>query len=91
MRKYIIERELPGVGDRPTDAFCADAQRSKDVLDVMGTRIQWLESFVARDKLFCVYLANGVEDIREHAERSGFPAHAVHEIVTIIDPTTAAA
>jgi hypothetical protein len=90
MRRFIIEREIPGVGNRHPEGYCADAQRSKNVLDAMGTNVQWIHSYVGPDKLFCVYLAENEGLIREHAERSGFPATRIHEIHTVIDPTTAA-
>ncbi len=89
MRRYIIERQIPGIGSASAPDLCAAAQRSNAVLSELGPRIQWIESYVAGDKTFCVYLAEDEEVIRRHAELSGFPANAIHEIHEMIDPTTA--
>lgn len=91
MRKFVIEREMPGIGSLPAESYCAGAQRSNDALDALGTRIQWLESYVTADKVFCVYLADDEDIIRDHAQRSGFPATHIHPVRTIMDPTTAPA
>lgn len=90
MRKFIIERDIPKVGTFDREQLRAAAQKSNSVLAQIGTGIQWIESFVAADKTFCVYLAEKEELIYRHAEISGFPATKVTEIRKMIDPTTAA-
>ena len=91
MPKYVIEREIPGVGDSPAAALQAVSQTSCSVLKELGPQIQWLESYVTGDKIYCVYIAPNEEMIREHARRGGFPANRVSEVKAIIDPTTAEA
>ena len=91
MPKYVIEREIPGVGSSPTEALQAVSQTSCSVLKELGPQIQWLESYVTDDKIYCVYIAPNEDMIREHATRGGFPANRISEIKTIIDPTTAEA
>ncbi|MFP5507107.1 MAG: DUF4242 domain-containing protein [Gammaproteobacteria bacterium] len=91
MRKYVIERDMPGIGGLPAESYCAGAQRSRNALDALGTRIQWLESYVTDNKVFCVYLADDEDLIRDHAQRSGFPATRIHPVRTVMDPTTAPA
>jgi hypothetical protein len=91
LRKYIIERHVPGIGNHPAEAYCGIAQQSKDVLVKQGTSIQWLESFVVADKTYCVYLADSEERIHEHARLSGFPADRIEPVKTIIDPSFAPA
>ncbi|MEX2649601.1 MAG: DUF4242 domain-containing protein [Alphaproteobacteria bacterium] len=91
MRKFIIERELPKIGSAERDALKGAARKSNDVLKQLGPDIQWVESFVAADKTFCVYLAKDEAIIRKHAEISGFPANKITEIRKMIDPTTASA
>ena len=88
MRRYIIEREIPQIGSAERDALRAAAQKSNDVLAKLAPDIQWLESYVAGDKTFCVYLAKDEGIIRKHAEMSGFPASKISEIRKTIDPTT---
>lgn len=90
MRKYMIEREIPKVGTLEREQLREAAAKSNQVLRQLGPDIQWLESFVAADKTFCVYLAKDEALIHRHAELSGFPATKVTEIGKIIDPTTAA-
>ena len=89
MKKYIIEREIPKVGTLERDQLRAAAAKSNQVLHQLGTSIQWVESFVGADKMFCVYLAEDETIIHRHAQISGFPASAVTEIGKTIDPTTA--
>ncbi len=89
MPKYVIEREIPGVGDSPADALQAVSQTSCNVLRELGPQIQWVESYVTGDKIYCVHIAPNEEIIREHATRGGFPANRVSEVRTVIDPTTA--
>ncbi len=89
MPKYVIEREIPGVGGSPAETLQAVSQTSCGVLKELGPQIQWLESYVTDDKIYCVYVAPNEEMIREHATRGGFPANRISEVKTIIDPTTA--
>ncbi len=89
MRKFIIERDIPAVGGLGRDELKGAAETSNGALDQLGADIQWVESFVAADKTFCVYLAKDEAIIHKHAEISGFPASKVTEIITMIDPTTA--
>ncbi|MGE0415224.1 MAG: DUF4242 domain-containing protein [Acetobacteraceae bacterium] len=88
LRKFIIERDIPAVGSLERDQLRAAAAKSNEVLNQLGSDIQWVESFVAADKTFCVYLAKDEEIIRRHAEISGFPATKITEVRKMIDPTT---
>ena len=90
MRKFVIERDLPAVGSMEREQLKGAAAKSNAALAELGTDIQWVESYVADDKTFCVYLANNEDLIRRHAEISGFPANKITEIRRMIDPTTAA-
>lgn len=89
MRRFIIEQQIPGIGSASAADFCAAAERSKAVLSELGPRIQWIESYASGDKTFCIDLAADEEVIRLHAEISGFPAIAIHEMHEMIDPITA--
>jgi hypothetical protein len=89
MPKYLIERELAGVGKLSSSDFQGVAQKSCSVLAKLGPNIQWLESYVTEDKIYCVYLAPNESLIREHAALGGFPANKISEIKRMIDPTTA--
>ncbi|WP_018629701.1 DUF4242 domain-containing protein [Niabella aurantiaca] len=89
MPKYVIEREIPGAGSLTSDQLKNVSQTSCNVLRELGSEIQWVQSYVTGDKIYCVYIAPNEEQIREHAKRGGFPANAVNEISAIIDPTTA--
>lgn len=89
MKKYIIEREIPGAGSWTAEKLKAVSQVSCGVLSNMGTQIQWQHSYVAGDKIYCIYIAPNAEMVREHAKQSGFPANLVTEVSAIIDPTTA--
>lgn len=91
LKKYIIERNVPGIGNHPVDAYCGIAQQSKDVLVKQGPGIQWLESFVVADKTYCVYLAESEAFIREHSARSGFPADRIEPVKIVLDPSLAPA
>lgn len=91
MPKYVIEREIPGVGGSTAEALQAVSQTSCSVLNELGPQIQWIESYVTDDKIYCVYIAPNEEMIREHAKRGGFPANRISEIRSMIDPTTAEA
>jgi hypothetical protein len=88
MPRYIIERELPGAGQLSASEMQAVAQKSCDVLRAMGPQIQWVESYVTGDKIYCVYIAPNEAMIREHAQRGGFPANRISEVKRMIDPTT---
>jgi len=90
MKKYIIEREIPAVGSFERQQLKEAAAKSNSVLRQLGPDIQWVESYVAADKTFCVYLAKDEAIIRKHAELSGFPANKITEVRKMIDPTTAA-
>jgi hypothetical protein len=89
MKKYLIEREIPKVGSLEREQLREAAAKSNQVLRQLGPQIQWVESYVSADKLFCVYLAEDVSLIHQHAQISGFPATTVTEISKTIDPTTA--
>jgi len=91
MPKYIIEREIPNAG-MMTEADLANASsQSCNVIKEMGPQIQWVQSYVTENKIYCVYIAPNAEMIREHAEQAGFPANSVKTVSSIIDPTTAEA
>jgi hypothetical protein len=89
MPKYVIERELAGVGKLSREQLRAISQKSCSVLNHMGTQIQWIHSYVTDDKIYCVYLAPNEEMVREHAKQGGFPANRISEVKSIIDPSTA--
>lgn len=88
MPKYIIEREIPGAGKLTAAELQGISQKSCSVLSKLGPQIQWVESYVTDDKVYCVYIAPNEELVREHAKQGGFPANRVSEVRTIIDPTT---
>jgi len=88
MPKYIIERDIPGAGQFTQAELQGISQKSCGVLRDMGPRIQWLHSYVTGDKVYCIYIAENEQAIREHAEQGGFPANRIEEIKTVIDPTT---
>ncbi len=89
MPKYVIEREIPGAGKLSAQELQAISQKSCGVLNQMGPQIQWVQSYVTDDKLYCVYIAPNEEMVREHARQGGFPANRVSAIREVIDPTTA--
>jgi len=89
MPKYVIEREIPGAGSIPPADLQAISQKSCSVLSGLGPQIQWVESFVTDDKIYCIYIAPNREMVLEHAKQGGFPANSVAEVKTMIDPTTA--
>lgn len=89
MPKYIIERDIPNVGTLTQQKLQGISQKSCGVLREMGPKIQWLQSYVTGDKVYCVYIAPDEASVREHAERGGFPANRISEVKNIIDPTTA--
>ena len=89
MPRYVIEREIPGAGKLSTAELKAISQKSCSVLKELGSSIQWVESYVTEDKIYCVYTAPNKEIIKEHASKGGFPANRVEEIKTMISPVTA--
>ena len=91
MPKYVIEREIPGAGKLSHDQLHAISQKSCGVLKNLGPQIQWVESYVTDDKIYCVYIAPNEALVREHAKHGGFPANRISEVRQIIDPTTAEA
>jgi cell division inhibitor SulA len=91
MPKFLIEREIPGAGNLSPQELQGVAQTSCSVLQNLGPQIQWVQSFVTGDKVYCVYIAPSEELIREHAKQGGFPANRISEIRSTIDPTTAEA
>jgi hypothetical protein len=91
MPKYVIEREIPGASKFTTEQLKGISQTSCGVLRKLGSEIQWVHSYVAGDKIYCIYIAPNEEMIKEHASQGGFPANRISEIATIIDPTTAEA
>ena len=91
MPKYVIEREIPGAGNLSPQELQSVSQTSCNVLRKMGPDIQWVQSYVTGDKVYCIYIAPNEEMIREHAREGGFPANSISEIKTTIDPTTSEA
>jgi hypothetical protein len=89
MPKYVIERDIPGAGDLSVEELKGISQKSCGVLSNMGSQIQWLQSYVTEDKIYCVYIAPNEEMVREHAQQGGFPANRVSKVASVIDPTTA--
>ncbi len=89
MPKYIIEREIPQAGNLSAEDLQSISQKSCGVLQGMGPQIQWVQSYVTADKIYCVYIAPDEDAVRDHAQQGGFPANSVVEVKTIIDPTTA--
>lgn len=89
MPKYVIERELPGAGNLSAEELQGVSQASCDVLKNLGPQIQWVQSYVTDDKIYCIYIAPDEELIREHASQGGFPANKISQVKNIIDPTTA--
>jgi len=89
MPKYVIERNIPGAGKLSQADLHAISQKSCSVLQGMGPKIQWVQSYVTDDKIYCVYIAPDEASVREHAKQGGFPANSVAQVRTMIDPTTA--
>ena len=87
MKKYVIERTMPGVGSLTRDALYAASTKSNTTLDELGPDIQWVQSFVTSDKIYCVYLAENEQLVREHARRTGLPADRISTVRAMIDPT----
>jgi hypothetical protein len=89
MPKYVIEREIPGAGKLSAQELAGISQKSCSVLSELGPKIQWIESYVTDDKIYCIYIAPDEQAVREHARRGEFPANRISEVKRIIDPTTA--
>ena len=89
MPKFVIEREIPNAGKLTAQELKAIAQKSCGVLSKLGPQIQWVQSYVTNDKVYCVYVAPNEQMVREHAKQGGFPANSVARVMTVIDPTTA--
>ncbi len=89
MPKYLIEREIPGAGKMAPNDLQTISQKSCAVLGKMGPQIQWVQSYVTGDKIYCVYVAPNEEMVREHAKQGGFPANRISRVTSVIDPTTA--
>ncbi len=88
VKRYVIEREIPNIGATSEQDLSGAAGTSNDALAKLAPRVQWEHSYVTADKTFCVYLAEGEDAIREHAELSGFPASVITEVKTVLDPTS---
>lgn len=88
MKKYVIEREIPGVGQMGPSDLSGAAKQSNKALAQLAPKVQWQQSYVAKDKTFCIYLAENEDAVREHAKLSGFPANKITEITGVIDPAT---
>ena len=91
MPKYVIERDIPGAGRLSAQQLQDISKKSCGVLNKLGPQIQWLHSYVADDKVYCLYIAPNEDLIREHARQGGFPANRISEVKTVIDPTTSGA
>lgn len=89
MPKYVIERDVPGAGMLSPAELRSISQRSCTVVDRLGPKIQWVQSYVTDDRIYCVYIAPDEEFVREHAKQGGFPASRISRVRTVIDPTTA--
>jgi hypothetical protein len=89
MKTYVIEREIPGAGDLNAEELKSISQKSCSVLKELGPGIEWVQSYVTDDKIYCIYRAQNEEILRVHADKGGFPANVIHELSTIISPQTA--
>jgi len=89
MPKFVIERDIPGAGSLSSEQLQAISQKSCGILREMGPEIQWVESYVTDDKIYCVYVAPDEDAVRKHAQQGGFPANRISQIRSVIDPTTA--
>ena len=89
MPKFVIEREIPGAGDLSSEDLHGISEKSCDVLRELGPQVQWVQSYVTDNKIYCIYIAPDEASVRKHAEMGGFPANSVSEVRTVIDPTTA--
>ena len=91
MKRFVIEREIPGIGGKTAAEYCEAARTSNAALAQLAPRVQWEHSYFTADKTFCIYLAEDVDAIRRHAELSGFPANKITPVALIVDPTNAEA
>lgn len=89
LKRFMIEREIPAIGQMSVTELCGAARASNQALETIGPSIQWVQSYVAGDKTFCVYLADSEESIRKHSELSGIPVSTITEVPQVIDPLTA--
>lgn len=89
LKRFMIEREIPAIGQMSVTELCGAARASNQALETIGPSIQWVHSYVAGDKTFCIYLADGEDSIRKHSELSGIPVAAITEVPQVIDPLTA--
>ena len=89
MPKYLIERNIPGAGKLTAEELAAISQKSCGVLQELGPDVQWVQSYVTGDKIYCVYNASSEERVKEHARRGGFPANSIARVAAVIDPTSA--
>ena len=89
MPKYVIERNIPGAGSMSVEELTGVSEKSREVLQKLGTKIQWVHSYVTTDKIYCVYIAPNEDLIREHGELGSFPVDKISEIKSMIDPTSA--
>ena len=89
MPKFVIERDIPGLGGSTPEELRAVAGKSNAVLAELAPKVQWVQSYVTDDKMYCVYVADDADAVREHARRGGFPADRVNQVATVVDPTTA--
>ncbi|MEW6057663.1 MAG: DUF4242 domain-containing protein [Bdellovibrionota bacterium] len=90
MPKYVIERDIPGAGKMNPSEMLAVARKARDIVTKLGPDIQWVQSYVTKDKVYCVYIANSPDIILRHAREGGFPANNISEVNTILDPALAA-
>lgn len=91
MKRFVIERMIPGIGSKTAEEYREAAAVSNEALAKLAPRVQWVHSYFAGDMTYCVYLAEDPEDIRRHAELSGFPANKITQVKVVVDPTTAEA
>lgn len=89
LKRYMIERDIPGIGQMSVTELCGAARASNQALDQLGPGVQWVHSYVAGNKTFCIYLSDSEETIRKHSELSGIPVAAITEVPQVIDPLTA--
>lgn len=89
LKRYLVQREIPGIGGMSTVELCGAARASNQAIDQLATRIQWQHSYVGADQVFCVYLADSEDTIRKHGELSGIPVTSITEVPQVIDPLTA--
>ncbi len=89
MPKFVIERDIPAVGKMSPQQLQGISQKSCSVLRELGPQIQWVQSYITDDKIYCVYVAPDEETVREHAQKGGFPANRISQVRSVIDPTTA--